>query len=408
MLYPLSYGRVGASVSTGPGIALPHPMWKPVTLSAGMIAALLLLGALVPAHSGPRLEFATPWEEATLTTSPERAGALRLELLKRARVWQPTDPASVNFTRNPNDPSGWLSGPIVNCRFIAHASGGTTRKFRCALPSGEVVKVKYGHTGEVHAELAASRLVRALGFGADDMHIIERVRCYGCPREPYYALWVLDRLRATDTIADRLPQTRYTDFEWVSVERRFDGAAVEAGDTEGWAWYELAQIDPAHGASRAEVDAFRITAALLAHWDNKAQNQRLVCRAEGETRAAVCQHPWAIMQDLGATFGPNKVDLDAWSRTPVWADAASCRLSMKSLPYGGSTFTDIEVTESGRQLLLRQLEKLNPSQVQDLFTAARFREFARGRGRAADPVAWRDAFLDKIEQIRQAGPCRAA
>ena len=38
-------------------------------------------------------------------------------------------------------------------------------------------------------------------------------------------------------------------------------------------------------APRAEVDAFRILAAFLAHWDNKSQNQRLVpiSPPEGDT-----------------------------------------------------------------------------------------------------------------------------
>jgi hypothetical protein len=40
----------------------------------------------------------------------------------------------------------------------------------------------------------------------------------------------------------------------------------------------LPLVDPAKGgATRAELDALRLTAILLGHWDNKASNQRLVC-----------------------------------------------------------------------------------------------------------------------------------
>ena len=66
------------------------------------------------------------------------------------------------------------------------------------LPDGEVVKVKYGHTGEIHAELAASRLLAALGFGADRMYLVPRLRCFGCVRTPFYTVWALDYVHARD------------------------------------------------------------------------------------------------------------------------------------------------------------------------------------------------------------------
>ena len=53
-------------------------------------------------------------------------------------------------------------------------------------------------------------------------------------------------------------------------------------------------------------------AVLLAHWDNKAENQRLVCPPGAEGPEGTCSKPLAIMQDLGATFGPVKVDLNNW------------------------------------------------------------------------------------------------
>jgi len=56
------------------------------------------------------------------------------------------------------------------------------------------VKVKYGGTGEIPAEIAGTSLLRALGFGADRMYVVPRVRCYGCPRFPFYLTWALDRL----------------------------------------------------------------------------------------------------------------------------------------------------------------------------------------------------------------------
>ena len=64
----------------------------------------------------------------------------------------------------------------------------------------------------------------------------------------------------------------------MSVERNFDGEAIEVGFERGWAFYELDKIDASRGgATRAEVDALRLMAIFLHHWDNKSSNQRLTC-----------------------------------------------------------------------------------------------------------------------------------
>jgi hypothetical protein len=53
-------------------------------------------------------------------------------------------------------------------------------------------------------------------------------------------------------------------------------------------------VDPAKGgATRAELDALRLTAILLGHWDNKASNQRLVARKgrAGDDPSRRAAHP---------------------------------------------------------------------------------------------------------------------
>jgi hypothetical protein len=297
-----------------------------------------------------------------------------------------------------------LSGAIVRCRFLPKPARGTTTKFDCVLQDGEVVKVKYGSTGEIPAEVAGTRLLRALGFGADRMYVAPRVRCYGCPRFPFYLTWALDRLRARDAVTRYLPGDRYTDFDWAVVERRFDGAEIKAGGVKGWAWHELDQIDPSLGASRPEIDALRVAAMLLAHWDNKTENQQLVCLDTPASGDEPCPRVVAFIDDLGATFGPNKVDLGEWKATAVWADATRCAISMRQLPYRGGTFPDVEITEAGRQLIARQLEALSEAQMVSLFRAARFPEHFGGSP-GGDPSAWAQALRQKIRQVSAAGPC---
>jgi hypothetical protein len=376
---------------------------------AFMLAASVALAALLlpPGRESSPVSFDAPRTKHNWPLEPSEAELLRTAALRRARVWTPTESATVDLGSNPADPAGTLSGPIVRCRYLDGPVHGTTAKFDCVLRDGEIVKVKYGHTGEIPAEVAASRLLAALGFGADRMFLIPRLRCYGCVRTPFYTYWLLDRLRARGLLARHVPDDRYSDFEWASVERRFDGFTIETLHHRGWAWYELEPVDASLGASRDERDALRLAAVLLAHWDNKAANQRLVCLApvsDGPNPSS-CPRPFALINDLGATFGPNKVELEHWEATPVWADRARCTVSMRQMPYGGSTFPDATISESGRRLLARELSALSETQVLSLFRGARFAEFNGSKGNHGDARAWTRAFLDKAAQITDGDPC---
>src|SRR5207237_4211831 len=144
-------------------------------------------------------------------------------------------------------------------------------------------------------------LLAAVGFGADNVSMARRVRCYGCPRWPMLARQAARRLHLDRLLKEQLNYDRYTDFDWVSVERRDRHGDLKFGDQEGWAWNELSAVDPAAGgATHVEVDAFRLMAMFLNHWDNKASNQRLACRELPDSAAtAHCDHPHAMMQDYG-------------------------------------------------------------------------------------------------------------
>lgn len=376
-------------------------------MASGATAGLLCcIVALTPSRSEDRpLAFAAPRDEPKLTfDDAARAHQFREAALRAAEVFAPTDVSSAALDRNPPDPSGSLSQPIVRCRFVAGEAKGTTPKFRCLLPDGEVIKVKYGGTGEIPAELAATRLLTALGFGADRMYLIPRLRCYGCPRFPFHAVWVLDRLRARDLVTSAVPEERYTDFEWAAVERRFDGIEITAEEKDGWAWFELDQVDTKRGASRAEIDALRLLARFLAHWDNKAANQRLVCRSVTSPAPDACPDAFAYVQDLGATFGPNKVNLASWEQSGIWADPSRCTVSMKDFPYDGGTFNDVQISEAGRELLTRQLKTLTEVQIETLFAGARFQEF-QGPGRPVEVKEWTRVFRNKVREIASNGRC---
>lgn len=370
-----------------------------------LFLAALLTSACSPRERGPASlppgDYEPRAEDDELTLPRERAAELRNDAFARARVWrQPAAPvSSVDFRANPPGEDAFPPDAELVCKFLLKTSRGRTPKFHCVLPDGEVIKVKYGRRNpEAVAEVAAARLLSALGFGADRMYRVARVRCFGCPPypQPYFS-W-LDSFFAREG--------HYVDIAPASIERPFPGKRIASPGADGWAFYELEHIDPARGgASRSEIDALRLIAAFLADWDNKAPNQRLVCLPGGDDPAGGCRSPFAFLQDVGATFGPLAVNLEAWRKQPVWADRATCRVSMKTLPYQGATFVDVDLTEGGRKLLASEMRQLRDAQVRDLFDAAGFAQYGRGPDANRDLDGWVGAFQAKVAEIADRPPC---
>ncbi len=347
--------------------------------------------------AGPRRAALQDWRD---TVSP----ALRDDALTRGAVR--LDPPGVEELPT-------LDQTPVPCRFIREEPSGTSAKFSCVLEGGQIIKVKYGRNPEIQAEAAGTRLLSALGYAADDVTIVPRVRCYGCPRFPFITMQILSLARATSVLGANGHDDGYTDFEWPAIERKFPAPSIETATQQGWSWWEL----KASQAPRADLDAFRLLAVFLAHWDNKASNQRLVCLDQGrrvqkdpayEAAQQPCARPLLMIQDLGATFGPEKVNLARWRDIPVWADRRTCTVSMHSLPYLGATFTDVQISEAGRVELARQLSALDEGDIRTLFADARFPQFYSGTDDTRDLDAWTAAFQARVAEIMTAGPCRSS
>jgi hypothetical protein len=239
------------------------------------------------------------------------------------------------------------------------------------------------------------------------MYVVRSVRCAGCPRFPFRSLRCLQSTGLQwPCFPGGLDFEHARTFDPAVIERRLDGRRIEAFPDQGWAWYELNKIDPARGgSSRAEVDALKLMAVFLAHWDNKAENQRLICLPGAETPDGRCTRSFALMQDLGASFGPTKLDLHNWRNNPVWADARTCRVSMEHLPFEGGTFPEQQISEEGRLFLLRLIEQLSAAQIEALFTSSRVTTFDGVTAEGRNSSAWAKGFLEKVRQIREAGPC---
>ena len=370
-----------------------------------VVVGLLLLTLAAACTSQPHRESTTP--------PPLVAETLRTSALVAAHVWKTpaVPPAQADFSGNGSYPGAFSMDADVDCAFELRGVSGTTPKFYCRTAAGERLKVKYGEDNpEIPAQFAASRLLDALGFAVDRMNIVGSVRCRGCPAQPFEALQCADAApaRTSQCLTGSAPAKTVT-FPHAMIERTFPGREIQASADEGWAFYELDRIDPGHGgAARREVDALRLIAVLLAHWDNKGSNQRLVCAPGHDSDGGSCTAPVAVLHDLGATFGPLKADLPNWQRVPVWADARACRIDMSSLPYKGATFGSAVVTEEGRRLALSLLEPLTTAQLDALFTSSGMTRYDAVTGASRQASAWTSAFRAKVAAIAGAGPCPSA
>ena len=350
-----------------------------------------------------------PAKAEPASTGADARAAARDAALTRARVWSSPriKPSEVDFSRNTPGAGAFDANADIDCTFSIEPISGSTPKFMCTLPDGDHIKVKYGApNGELPAEVAGTRLLAALGFPTDRMNRVHSVRCHGCPLFPQQALQCLARSEPAAVCLQGASATSLVTFEPAVIERAIEGKKIEAQDDQGWSWYELDRIDAkAGGSSRTEIDALRLVAILLAHWDNKGANQKLVCPPGAVDPDGSCRAPLAAIGDLGGTFGPLKIDLEHWKAFHIWTDAASCRVSMKTLPYNGATFPDTQISEAGRQLALTLLRQLSREQLDTLFATSGVTAFPHVLAAARQPAAWTDAFLDKVSQIEAGGPC---
>jgi hypothetical protein len=108
---------------------------------------------------------------------------------------------------------------------------------------------------------------------------------------------------------------------------------------------------------------------------------------------------------VGATFGPNKVDLAAWERAMVWEDRATCTVSMRHMPYSGGTFGSARISERGRRFLATLLGQLRDQQLTDLFASARFDKIRSPLSPVRPVTEWVRVFKQRARAISDGPAC---
>jgi hypothetical protein len=388
--------------------------------SARLVGVLLLLP--FTASAGDGLKFPTP-------TSKER-----IEYIRRARVWEPTDVSSKDLYNGPGGKLNFAVDQEVPCTFVPQPLPGWTEKFLCRLEDGKILKVKYEEGDrykEVFGEVLGTRLFWALGFYADRMLPV-RVTCRNCPRHPWKYVDARKNQHSLDQhglIRSFPPEAEigtYT-FDPAALEEKLDAEPIEERKDQGWSWKSLAWVDEnLGGATQAEIDALKLLNAFVQNADNKFKQNSLVCPrddlVQDDAGKVTCRRPILYVDDLGSVFGKGgfttgnagRVDYEGWKERSVWRNRESCKARLASI--GGvlrtSTLRDPVISEAGRALLARQMEQLSDAQITDLFRAARIDRLhpAASDGTSGHQDAtledWVKLFKTKRDEITKHPGCK--
>ena len=245
-------------------------------------------------------------------------------ILRRARLWQETDPASMDLLNGPQGEGAYRFKDEVRCVFEerdpAFPIGGHTKKFPCVDASKTRLKVKYdpSQNTEIFGETAATRLFWALGFYAERMYSV-RLACGNCPKDPF--------------VSDAPPRAERI-FEPVTLQKRLKGTEILSGEMEGWTFDELDLVEEARGgASKAQVDALKLLAVFVNHGDNTHNQQRILCPEEDPR----CPRPILYVTDLGGTFGGKGyfTSLRNWTKKArIWKDPSACVADFEGMSPG--------------------------------------------------------------------------
>ena len=350
---------------------------------------LSLLTVLIGSMTGACATFGT--QRALQASPPDSRGTV----IARATLWRPTTISAMDLKTGPKAPGAFPLRAPVECTYLEKKLDGDSPKFSCVIGSDDEVKVKFGgNNGEVFGEVLATRLLWALGFGADRMYPVNVV-CHGCPE-------------ALGGIVRPGDESR---FDPAVIERKMEGREWPRDGKPGWSWEELDRIDPeSQGAPRSHRDALKLLAVFLQHTDSKPVQQRILCLGTAPSSRDSCSNPFLMLNDVGLTFGranrtnsndTGSVNLLAWRDTPVWRRDATCEGNLPKSLTG--TLNNPVISEEGRRFLANLLVQLSDGQLHDLFEVARVELRLRAPGTASSGFAtideWIAAFKEKRSQI---------
>ena len=152
--------------------------------------------------------------------------------------------------------------------FIEEDTGGTQPKVKVRDAAGREWTAKFGE--EVHSAIAASRLVWALGYVAEELYFVERGTIEGVKE--------LER-----------------GAEFVQPDGAFTNASFRLRDDASERAEERWTFEKNPFAGSRELSGLAILMTMICNWDIQGERNNRILRSGGVDRYAVT--------DLGATFG---------------------------------------------------------------------------------------------------------
>ena len=127
-------------------------------------------------------------------------------LERRSFVTNRSTPRKIDFAADPN--RGVVDPKLTVCRYkpdeVTRYNAEVRLRARDRRKAEGEVRL---HQGDSLGD-RRSRLLHALGFGADRVSRVEKVRCYGCPFQPFHmrSLW---ELVGADGVHGQTPRLRH-------------------------------------------------------------------------------------------------------------------------------------------------------------------------------------------------------
>ncbi len=272
---------------------------------------------------------------------------------------------------------------------------------------------------EVFTAVATTRFMWVLGFPADHVYPAGSASCIGCTDDPFGKKLADNKASLKDA-----PAT----FKIVNAERDLPWDQIDPEDDETWSWTDANKFysdgEWSH-QQKVEFDAYRLALGLIHYYNALPQQNRLVCAQWDSTAAGhakICQKPIIYVHDLGSTFGKKRSGFDLFGTNPRGSFAAyepqSVFVNPGNCELRATLLGDKQVLKEAQDLMIQRLQHLDRQTVKSIFQVARFnmmdqKQVQRLRAAGSQNVddaaleEWTNAFMKRIEEIRNARNCKS-